>query len=43
MKQRKNLHRKQIADFIASDCFTLGIVAIGVIAVLVHQWGMYAG
>lgn len=39
MKQRKNLHRRQIADFIASDYFTLGIVAIGAIAVLIHLFG----
>lgn len=41
--KRKNLHRRQIADFLASDYFVLAMCAIGAIAVIVHQWGMYGG
>ena len=43
MDKPRNQHRRQIADFIASDYFLLVMVAIGVIAVISHQWSMYAG
>lgn len=39
MKQPRNLHRRQIADFIASDYFLLVTVAVGMIAVLIYQFG----
>jgi hypothetical protein len=35
----KNLHRSQIKSFVGSDYFLTIIIAIGVIAVIVHALG----